>query len=102
MSYKREDGLIFLDVACGEEDLEYAEAYNFTRGHLGYGDDMRDWENAGDLWGEILEFGIYNQGAVVGCSIIMDEKQFSAEELEEIEGGDYKCFNILKNEVARE
>ena len=86
MEIERKDGYIVFEVVNRDEDeMEYAQAYNFTRNIFGYGDDMRDWENAGDIWGDIETID------QVECkySIEMDEGQFTATEIGEI----YGCKN---------
>ena len=79
---ERKNGYIFLNVVSSDEDAYYAEAYNFSKGIFGYGDDMRDWENHGDLWGHIKEMYLKEDGRY---SIAIAEEQFTANELEEIE-----------------
>ena len=74
----RENGYVFLDVLT---DGEYIEAYNFTRGICGYGDDMRDWENSRDLWGDIAEASCLANG---GYAISVEEEQFTEEQIKEI------------------
>ena len=83
MKIEKKDGYIIFDaVSCEDDEMEYVQAYNFTRNVFGYGDDMRDWENAGDIWGEIESID------QIECShsITMAEEQFTAEEIDEIEG----------------
>ena len=80
----RENGYLFLNVMT---DGEYIEAYNFTRGICGYGDDMRDWGNAGDLWGDIAEGSPLIDG---GYAVSLGEEQFTKKEIKEIMGDDEK------------
>ena len=92
MKIERKDGYIIFEVVNRDCDkMEYAQAYNFTRNIFGYGDDMRDWENAGDLWGQIDDID------QIECmySIAMAEEQFTAKELGEI----YGCTTQDKNKV---
>ena len=81
---ERKNGYIFLTIKNVEEkgDEGDAEAWNFTRGIYGYGEDMIEWENAGDLWGYIQELYILDEG---GYGIIIKEEQFTDEKLKEIE-----------------
>ena len=75
------NGYICMKVYATDDNAYYAEAWNFTHHIFGYGDDMRDWENAGDIWGEVKEMYYIGNGKY---SIAIDEKQFTAKELEEI------------------
>ena len=77
----RENGYIFLDVWVECDDLE---AYNFTRHICGCGDDMRDWENAGDIWGGVTWGSRLSDGKY---AISISEEQFTDAEMEEIERG---------------
>ena len=87
MEIKRKEGYIFFEVINRDDaEIEYAQAYNFTRRIFGCGDDMRDWENAGDFWGQIEDID------KIECrySIAMDDEQFTEEELDKIERGGEK------------
>ena len=85
MGIERKDGYIFFEVVNrDDEEMEYAQAYNFTRNIFGYGDDMRDWENAGDLWGAIQEMYILDMDEgkdMVGYGIVMSDNQFTSAQI---------------------
>ena len=84
MKIERKNGYIFLTIENAKErgNEGDAEAWNFTRGIHGDGDDTKEWVNAGDLWGYLQELYILEEG---GYGIIMADDQFTGKELEEIE-----------------
>ena len=77
----KNNGYVFMKVCATDDSAYYAEAWNVTRHIFGCGDDMRDWENADDVWGEVKEIYYIGNGKY---SITMAEEQFTVKELDEI------------------
>ena len=90
-----DEDYLFVTISNIEEagDENDADAWNFTKEKLGSGVDTIDWDNAGDLWGGIIDICILDPDydeirygtTKIGYGITMAIDQFTTEKLRKIE-----------------